>query len=240
MLDAATYRKLYEKLLVAYRLTPGRHSTASKAAGTQFRTARGMWERGITGVDPRRPIKEVIETEQKLARGERVRDEIMERAMQTEPVALEQADAVKTRASLAKLCEAAREITLGNFSIIGKELLQVNALAGRIAKELEELAKDPWVVVEKDGQDNVLKKRRYSIREMLELQGLVARSSNQLVKASFTALQMERLHLGLPTEIIGVEEMSLEDAIREIETGYAELQQAKQNGMLLIQGGKTG
>ena len=72
------------------------------------------------------------------------------------------------------------------------------------------------------------------------LVGLVAATSTKLVRAAMTALQMERLHMGLPTEIVGTQDMTLEEAVREIETANAELVQARERGLLVLQGGKAG
>ena len=239
-LTATAYRELYERLVAAYRKTPGQHVPASREAGCSYRAARNLWEQGIKGPDGRVAIKEVLQAEGVGARANRAREEAIKRAAEPGEVEAAEQDRIETRKKLAKLCAAARDVTTAGFSVVGTELKAVFALAERIAKDIDTIKADPWVPLERDDKGKVLRWRRTTVREMLELQGLVAATSTKLVRAAMTALQMERLHMGLPTEIVGTQDMTLEEAVREIETANAELAQARERGLLVLQGGKTG
>lgn len=237
-----TPQQLYDRLVEAYKKWPGQHVKAAKQAGCAYATARGHWIDGSPRIG-RPPIRAESETVKKTAKADRALQDVTgaasDAAVELARDALVRTDAERTRASLAKLCEAAREVTLGNFAVIAGQLRAINDLNARIDLELKALSLDPWMDIEKDGAGVVLRRRRVTPREMLELQGLVALTASRLVRAAFSALQMERLHLGLPTAIVGVEEMSLEEAVALIETAGAELQQAKDKGLVVLQGGKS-
>ncbi|RTL30569.1 MAG: hypothetical protein EKK55_01825 [Rhodocyclaceae bacterium] len=61
-------RETYASLVAAYRVTPGHHGAAGRAAGVDPRTARKAWEQGLSYEWGQTPIRDLIAREQAQAR----------------------------------------------------------------------------------------------------------------------------------------------------------------------------
>lgn len=238
--SAYTPAQLWLALLPTYRTHPGSHYKAAKATGAAFVTCRRMWEQGVPG-ENLKPLKDVIEEEKKAARASQA--PAVPESMPVEPPEPPRMDekqaAIRTRAKLGKLCEATREVGMGVLGIVAGQLSAVHKLTGRLDKELAALAQDPWIAVERDADGNPTKYRRVEPGEILSLQERATRTAKNGVLASLAALQMERLHLGLPTVITEQRDVTLEEAIaaykQQSELLVAETEQAKERGLLVIE-----
>ena len=237
--------QFYDALVDAYRKHPGNHSGASRAVGCNRRTAKRGWEQGWSTFEWARPINEVIRDEQELARihiERQSRLEMERQEMLNDPtpigdVARERRDAhltaqldrakardaaVKSRAEEGQMVAGARKSVmqgLGGLLRIGEG---VQILADRCNDELKKLAKDP--------KDFKLASSLATIRKY----ALAIRDINS---AAQTAVELERLYLGEPTEILGVQlgsfdDAPMEDVLREIEKGAEAIKEARAQGII--------
>ena len=226
---------IYPRLLRAYRVSPGVHTVAAKAAACSYRAAKGLWENGVPGYPDMPAIQSVLEAEGAVASSIR-KTQAAALAPGVPEAAIE--DGVKLRVDLQNMALGARKLSLASVALVAAELSAVQPLSAVLKKQIDQAILNPWIPVKRNAKGRVTEERLFTAEDAVRLQGRVLANVGAIVKASYTVLQLERLHHGLPTDILGVETMSLEEAVREIETGYAELQQAKESGLVLIQGGK--
>jgi AcrR family transcriptional regulator len=68
----------------------------------------------------------------------------------------------------------------------------------------------------------------------------LAAASAQMVKAGQTAMQIQRLYRGEPTDILGIApvEMSLDEALAELKAGQADMERFNRKGLTVIEGGQ--
>lgn len=226
--------RLHVRLLNAFRVLQenatgpltGGYAAAAKTAGCDARTAKRGFHDGWPdyGLDS---IAGIIAKEQAGARAA-IEGELSEAAeASVAEVAKEKAaarkDAIKARAEEGKLVRAAR----GNIVELlesGRELLAgYRKLAPRVTKLLASIDRKIEAILEDDSTTGV--------EEMLDLVERTAAvlwrlstSARASTSAGMQALQMERLLLGQPTEIIGVtdlDSMNEDEAIAELEEAAA-------------------
>ena len=129
-------------------------------------------------------------------------------------------------------------MAIGQLAVVAVELKAAGDLSRRVAEDLSALAKDPWITVETDGEGRPTKRRRMTPAEIIDMQAKLAMATDRTIRAALAALHMERLRVGLPTEIVQVD-MPLEEAIAEIDGAYHELEQARARGLVALDGGKA-
>jgi hypothetical protein len=181
--------------------------------------ARRGWTLGWPVYPWAEAIRRVVERKQ-LEAQEKARAEEVERARQAARQREDaRSDAVKTHEEEGRLVKIAR-VNVG-------QLLAANA---RLGPALQVLAERMRVAIEA-GEVGV-KDGSLLLRNM-------AATAAATVRAGQIALELERLHRGDPTQIIGIApvEMSTEDAIREIEEAQAALTRYQRRGLEVIDGG---
>ena len=233
----AITRDLYEKLVEAFRASPGDHNGVARLVQVSFRTARKSWYTGWKSYEWARPIKDVIENDRVSARAE-----LLEEAPDTAPAVVNEKllvkatnlvksakhDATESRVEEAKLVRATRQVGMMALGAMGKLLPGIIKLSEATSLQLEKLAKSDHL----------------NERAALNLLNSFARSYNQITLSAKTAMEMERLYLGEPTSILGiqmdeVEDMTLEECLAESKAMERAIEEAKEHGHLkLMQGGK--
>lgn len=233
--DQATWDKLVE----AYRDDPGNHSAAARHAVVQRKTAKRAYLQGYpTKPWGKKPIQQLLDEEVELARSRQQLEE--ERAeLQVDQAQLE-ADrdreaarqaAVKTKQQEIVLVAGARAAAMNAIAASIKGLPGIASALERLGQELTTMALGGPVTPKELGAISSMG-RRYA--SMLR----------DLVSAGQMAMEMERLRVGDPTQIIGVEtdldQMPVEDLVRM--AGYQDgvLQRAAARGLIVLPGGKTG
>ena len=210
---------IYNALVAAYREKPEDHRHAAQAAKVNWRTARRGWEHGWT---PRLawapPIKDVILNEQKATRA-RLADEREQQtraevkaAITTPPVIQAKAreDALDTRLQEARVVRAARVDAIALLETCGEVMKGVVQVVPEMKRSIASM--DPLRAV------GVLRRLGSLMRDATE--------------CGYRALQLERLQVGAPTEIIGVSSVGMEDAERETRRTLALLEEAKKLGVI--------
>jgi hypothetical protein len=226
-------QSIYDVLLDTFREHPGNSSRAAHEAGVSWPTAKRAWtsgwpDRGL------RPIREAVEAERVAARSARAghvtRDdeELLdhERALLEESRCVErerlraQRDAIETRRQEALMVKLSRENTIALMGAVSR-LVEV---AARSAEGLDEKVRS--------GESEL------GPKETVRFVSSCTNPTRVAAEAAKLNVQMERMLLGQPTEIIGMDlrSMSLEEAERIIEMANRALERARQRG-LLDQGG---
>ena len=234
--------QLYHDLLAAFREKPARFAAAGRWAKCDERTAKRAWFEGWPELGYA-PILKALESEKEKALAElsrreaETRRQLAEADAETRNAAVEQA--LKARAEVGEVLKGARAVALGNLAAIARITPGILLLADRIKTDLKDLAADPRQAVKLDGDGNVIEWKRFTTKELLELQQRYMSLSEALSKQAGRTVLFERTYLGLPTQIIGVQDMTLDEAIAEIEEAHAELAQARGHGLFAMEGGKA-
>jgi hypothetical protein len=228
---------LFEKLLEAYRADPGNISTAARYAGVTRRTARQAWETGW----PDKPwgvksIKDLLADDKDIARA-RLELEDERDGIQADHEALEaerdreaaRQHAIRSKQEEGQLVQATRALTMNALGAAAKAAAGMQAGMTRLSKELVDLADSGKALSQKEiGQLSSIM-RRYSS------------SLRDLASAGQLAMEMERLYLGEPSQIIGVmseyDTMPMEELIKA--AGYQDqiLRRAADRGLIVLDGG---
>lgn len=196
-------REMYDLLIDGYREQPGNASFAARAAGCDRRTAARGWNKGWLDLKNHEwavPIRDVIKNEMLSARAERQRLQEKEK----EAVALERSrarqDAVKSAGEEAQAAQVARTSAIA-----------MGGVAQSLIRTLLPLLKKLPELVEK--ADLTAKETIKAIGDT----AFIVRSTNDSIR---TSLEIERIRLGEPTDIIGIqsqlEEVTAEEAVEEL------------------------
>lgn len=177
------------------------HRAAAEAAGVDRRTARRAW---LTGWGPDRPaMRDVIEKERVLARAELARESLAERARMAPALAAD--DAAHARAQEAQLVRLARGNAIALLGVSAQSLRGALKLSERLREEVESPpAGTPPM----------------SATRAARLLGLVAQTMHRAAVVGKLSMEMERIHLGEPTQVIGIQavpaSVSIDDAREEL------------------------
>jgi len=223
MARRARTRELYDRLLQGYRDAPGNHAHAARVAGMEHRACKRAWEEGWPPLPWAIPIKDQIYLEQEQARlaALQISDkdrEAKEAAKQT----VRQA-AIDAHAEVGQAVVSARKnamALMGVTQVLFKGLLRLNERTSALLEKPDTDLKPEQAV-------------RISER--------ISKTVKQAAETMKLAIVMEHLHLGRPTEILGLTdadgEMSMEEALREIEIAREDADRFKQRVAAAI-GGK--
>ena len=229
--------EIYTILLDAYRNAPASHRAAARAAQCSEKTATRAWSVGWTETHGwARPIREVLEAETLEARAQMLQREQDERiaAARREIEARREAarkaeeereagrrQAVEARTQEGQMVRLSRANTLGLLGSLAKLQPAVSHLADQIRAAILSGSVDPS-----------------DAAPLLKTVSSVVRDA---ITASQIVVELERLHVGNPTAIIGVQsmEMSADEAVREIEDAKAALDRARALGLSVLAGGAS-
>jgi hypothetical protein len=219
---------IYNALVVAFRERPENHKHAAAMAGVNWRTARRGWEYGWAPRLAWAPaIKLIIKNEQHEARAKLIVEQAQKETAEakvatTTPTAVAdkaREDAISARVNEARMVRAARENTLVLMLTEQPILKALKAVGERLGQVL--------------AAQNL--PRAEAANLFRKVAGII-RETNESAKLS---LQMERLLVGAPTDIIGFANVSMEDAERETRRTLELLQQAKTLGVIPSGEGST-
>jgi hypothetical protein len=206
----------YYALVEAFRKHPAQVKRAANAAGIQYRTARKYWDHG--GWCPEmKPIRDVLERERLHARATLLEQGGLDPAIIAEKARLQSIAAKVAEGQMIEHARGTAASVLGSFLRMAPG---IQALADRINEELEKLAKEEKV-------------------NAPYLLGIVRRyigAFRDLTSASKDIVEMERSHLGEPSKVIGlqlqeVDDMSLEDCMKEVEAAQAAIERARADAL---------
>ena len=209
-------RERYDALVQAYRDCPDNHAAAGRQAGCTQQTAKRMWEQGWPGIPWAIPIRDRLVQEREDARLELARQTALARNDADALRAKARQDSIESHAAEGAMVRLARSDATGLLASVGR-------LLPAVAKLAESFSAD------------VLSAKELDRNEAARLLGQVAKVTKEALAAAQIAVELERLHLGAPTQIVGVTDvsaMSSEEAAREIEQAAAALARARKLGLL--------
>lgn len=230
-------QETWDKLLEAYRLDPGNHSAAARYALVQRATARRAWEHGNPGKPwGVKPIKVLIAEDVELARSrvalEQEREELHEDKAALEAERDREAvrqHAIAARKEEAMLVVLARQASIRGLAAAAATTEGLKAILEKLGDELKRKANGSQL----------------SEKELLNVSNMTRRHAaliRELTAAGQMAMEMERLYMGEPTEIIGVQtefdEMPTHELVKAAGYQDAVLQRAAARGLVVLDGGK--
>lgn len=214
-------REFYEKLLIAFRDCPGNATLAARRALCDRRMAKRAWVKGW----PDRglmPIKDALE-EERLAAMAHARD-AAQRAREAQDAERQKAkeEAIEAASQERQMLRVARGDVLGALVLAASLVPAMQQAAKAIAKALEQQADgSPLEITPKDAM------------------GLLTRHAQLIqraVGAAEAVIQLSRLDRGATTANVGIvprDELSLEEALDELEAVEEVLSAAKQSPLAI-------
>lgn len=246
--------EVYAKLVEAFRLKPGNISACARAVGVTPGAAGDAWRRGWRQLGLQ-PIRDLLFGEDRLAAAiakEQAQKEVMEAKAEAEVARRLVSDAASKAALEATAADAAREakqqaaaradnrdeavvvleeerkLRKGARAVAGTNLVA----SARWGKAHQLVAEELVKRVERERESMTVDQ----LSELARMMALVDRTRLGLLRE---ASELERLHRGDPSVIVGVTptEMSTDEAIKEIERANLALQRYRRRGLELIEGG---
>lgn len=225
----AITRDTYDKLLEGWRLNPGSPTLAAKYAGVDYRTARKIHEQGM----PRRgwePLRTLLEREMQQARASMLASAAAKVAVDEKTREDAAKQAAQARAQEGQMVGLMRQTVLQGAGAAAQLIVTARSLVAYGKEEIEKLLKLPEGDI-----------RRLTASQAVSFAERMARVVDELVSTAHRVMQMERLHLGEPGQIIRMEAptaMTLEEAELRLEAAKATLDRAKRvGGLRVIDGG---
>lgn len=204
-------------MVAALRELNGNVEGTARQAQVGRKLARRAWQTGWPSAGFR-AVKDLLREEEVAARAEQRRLEEAEKRKTAEERDKARSDAIAAMAAEGRILALARNDVQGALACANVMLPALRALAEAIATSLQA---DPTQISPAKGVELI---QRYSVAVKS-----LTQAGEQLVRA-------ERLHKGEPTDILGVQhsasEMSVEEAVREIQTTVGLYELAKRRGLI--------
>lgn len=219
MAKRAITHELYQALVDGFRQQPGNATYAARIGGVDRRTAKRGWEQGW----PKQyvwaqPIREVIREEMANARKARLEAQEAERFDQEKEREKARTASIKAAQEEAQAVSIARTNSIGAGMIVGSLMRALVPLT----KQIETALANPATQLAPN-----------QIAKMLADMANVTRHSNEAMRV---ALELERLRLGEPTNIGGIQgqldDMTTEEAVEELISVQRSLDRAARSGIL--------
>jgi hypothetical protein len=212
----------WQQLIGAFREKPGDYYHAATATGVHAATAKKLWLKGSRN-PIRRPIQEILEREaleeSRAARARLgIKSPIEERAETEAQRELVRASAINSRAREGKLVAVARENSIGANVISGRLIPAALKMAAKLGPRIEAMAEDPNLNV------------KSALATLHRVNRLIAMST----EIAERTMQLERLHLGQPNAIFGIQpgtDMTPEVALERLRHARDVMERAKMLGI---------
>lgn len=221
---------LFEKMVNAFRESPGNYAHAIRMTGVGIDLVRRAWNRGWPHVRNGQSVQDVFRDEEIKARANILAEQAARRASAEKDREDAKKQAIESRKVEGQMVALSRAGTVNGLAVVNGLLPQAKKLADMVKRELE---------VHTTNKTDMPPERAISLLgKIIELQV-------RLNGAAHESMQMERLYLGKPEQMIGIvvedaEEMPME----ELEVKLKAAQQAfeatkKAVGLKVINGGQT-
>lgn len=213
-------QELVDGLVTGFRESPGNASHAARVAKCDPRTARKAWEVGwpncvfLSG----KSIERLFQEEAQAARALLQREDEQKRAMAQKERDEARKQAIEARKQEGQIVTLARTSCLQALTVASQLNSGARLLAGFIKLRLDaELAK----------KDNDPTKMQPEV--VVQWLGKISSITSNIIQTAHQAMVMERLHLGEPTDIIGLQAIRDDMAMEEAEARLLAAQQAFEN-----------
>ena len=234
--------EFFQRLVQGFREIPGHAAHAAEAAGCDRRLARKAWFDGIRwaseGTGARRPIKDIIEEEQAVARARLEEEAALQRKLTAEQEAKRQIeikekaarDATDSRVQEAQVVRLARGSAANLLASVGS----ISAGAAKVAQQVR-AALDRLAAAIDPGTGEAKPLTLIECRSLVGLVNTLSTSVRQANDAASRAMEMERLLLGEPGSYVGVvnyDTMTLEEAERRVQFAARAFARAREKGLI--------
>ena len=228
-------KKVFDDLMNAFRERPGNAPFAARVAGVSPVFARKAWRGDIQmwPVFGGLSIQEHLELEAENAALARKKQTATEEQIRTGIRLQVEADKARELEDEARkvneaTIRAARSVVLHGYTGLARVTEGINKLAERVGGQLAR------------GTDHLGNPIVIDAMEALKILQRYAQSVNTLTNALDTLTAMERVKQNLPTAILGIDiqNITLEDAERELETAKDAVSRAKDLGLVVHSGGR--
>lgn len=227
-----------EAILQAFRERPGVATHAAQRAGCSVKTARRYWRNGLTRSpwpEYRIPIRDIVEKEQAIARSQMAgaQEDVARMAAERDAARMQavreqaQKDATDTRVQEASMVRLARSSAI----VLLNNLTQVAAGAASLGKKVRHS-------LELLGEGD----EPLTMRDASNLTGMIGKLSTALRQCNDAAqksMEMERLLLGEPGKILGIQrldEVSVEEAKKRVEAAQRAIKRLEEKGVSQLDG----
>lgn len=212
---------VYTRILDGFREHGVNFTRVARYANVHERTARKAYETAWPkrrGMDV--PIKDIIDAEMQAARANLATEQITAGVAKIITRDKVRQQAIESREQEGKLVNASRSAATQVMGSILRMGAGVNKLAERLNKELEAAAAGNQV----------------NLTQMFTLLRRYASTVKDTNQAIRETMEMERLHLGEPTSIIGiqsdVDDMTMNECIEEINRAQKAVERAVEMGVV--------
>lgn len=205
--------------------------------------ARG-WEFGwLRQYSWARPIEIVLAEEKLAARAEIERQQAEIRKKTDEEREQARQNAVKARAQEGQMVQLSRTTSLQAAGLATQLMANARAIAGVAGKKILD-----GIFTAGDPKQPPLADPLYSPQEMMEFVEQIADLGKVTVALSHEVMEMERLHLGDPSVVIGLEvggsairpDMPMDEVLTRARSAVAAIQRATGgSGLTVLPGGKS-
>jgi hypothetical protein len=213
----------YNLLVASYRAKPGNHSAAALSASCDPRTAKRAWERGWPSLQYR-AISDMVAEEMAAARKlltDHIGRERLRILNDSKELTLEEERklAVDQRVREGRMAQAARDNALGLMGILTNLLRSSIELSRRVGEKLAE------------GKLETTTEVAAAVRLLARELPRAVLAANEAGK---TALEIERIRLGLPSAIVGIDvRMTADRAVETIVRAQGILSRARELGLAM-------
>jgi hypothetical protein len=203
------------------------------------RTVKKAWELGFRYTSypaAHQPIREIIEAEEVYARAQMqeaqkqtaIKEAELERARKAEVSEKARKDAVEARVQEAAMVRLGRSSSIGLLISLNKLAQGIGKMAESLDVSMREISKDTATGLPR--KMGVVEMQRTAM-----LLNTLSSSVRQANEAAGKALEMERILLGEPTKIIGVqvESMTLAEASRTVRLAIEASERLKARGVIV-------
>lgn len=230
----ALTEELYLALLKAFREFPGQHYKVATICGCDGRTALKAWGRGF----PEKkwdPIEITLTREALMARSKVMAETAARRASAEK----DREDAVKSgaisRAQEGQMVTLSRSGALQALTVAGNLATAARELAVVVRKKLSAEASVPDEVPDPtDPSKTIPNPKQITTAAGLSLLQKIVAIQAQVNNLAHESMNMERLYLGEPTQLVGVvhqqSEMTMEELEVRIEMATEALRRSKESG----------
>lgn len=202
----AITQEVWDALVASFRNAPAGYSQAARAAGCDRRTATKAYEKGLEQWGEHKPIKDIILAEQTAARAAIQREQVAKAAMQEKERDDARKQAVESRKVEGQLVALARANSLNALAATAQVFQLARQLAARVRAKLEKIIADDQAADQAICEHCGRAADTTPINVAISLLHSITALGRRVNEQALDGMRMERVHLGEPTEIIGIKE----------------------------------
>lgn len=198
-------REMYFSMVDAYREKPANYAHCVRVTGVGKALAKRAWERGWLdyGYSWAPAIKVFLQQEEEYARSYRAKKRLERLEAEEEYRDLAREDAIRARAEEGKMVEGSRSLSMG---LLGQGM-KLTSIGKTLIEELETRSLGSGKCKSCGCQLGLSKMK---VSELVMLVKRMATISSEAVAVGKESMRMERLHLGRPETILGIDDSSAE------------------------------